>query len=106
MTPDDGRHSRLNSPYTHESDTSPFTMQSSRSVPSRTNPSFSRTRAEAALRVSASVPTNGRNCRRAVRSVGVGKDMRAILLCRGPNEQTRGLPRAGLVYANACGRAR
>ena len=52
--PDDGRHSRLISPYTHESDTSPFTTQSSRNVPSRTNPSFSRTRADAALRVSVS----------------------------------------------------
>src|ERR1700726_1734513 len=51
---DDGRHSRLMSPYTHESETSPFTTQSSRNVPSRTNPSFSRTRADAALRVSVS----------------------------------------------------
>src|ERR1700759_4216312 len=34
-------HSRLRSPYTQESDSSPSTMQSSRSVPSRTNRSFS-----------------------------------------------------------------
>ena len=56
-----GRHWRLISPYTHESDTSPFTMQSSRNVPSRTNPSFSRTRADAALRVSASAWTRFRS---------------------------------------------
>lgn len=47
-------HSRLRSPYTHESDTSLSTMQSSRSVPSRINPSFSSTRPDAVLRVSAS----------------------------------------------------
>lgn len=49
-----GCHSRLISPNTHESDTSPFTTQSSRNVPSRRNPIFSRTRAEATLRVSVS----------------------------------------------------
>lgn len=49
-----GRHSRLINPNTHVSDTSPFTMHSSRSVPSRTNPIFSRTRADATLRVSVS----------------------------------------------------
>ena len=54
---DEERHSRLISPNTHEFDTSPFTMQSSRSVPSRTNPSFSRTRADATLRVSVSAWT-------------------------------------------------
>jgi PBP1b-binding outer membrane lipoprotein LpoB len=58
---DDGRHSRLISPKTHESDTSPFTTQSSRNVPSRTNPSFSRTRADAALRVSVSAWTRFRS---------------------------------------------
>ena len=52
--PDRSCHSRLIKPNTHESDTSPFTTQSSRKVPSRTNPSFSRTRAEATLRVSVS----------------------------------------------------
>ena len=46
-------HSRLISPYTESSDTSPFTMQASRSVPSRTKPSFSSTRSDALLRVSA-----------------------------------------------------
>ena len=50
----DGRHSRPINPNTHESDTSPFTTQSSRNVPSRTNPIFSRTRADATLRVSVS----------------------------------------------------
>jgi len=52
--PGDGRHSRLSNPNTHESDTSPFTTQSSRNVPSRTKPTFSRTLADATLRVSAS----------------------------------------------------
>jgi hypothetical protein len=47
-------HSRLRSPYTQESDTSPSTMQFSRSVPSRTNRSFSSTRLDAVLRVSVS----------------------------------------------------
>ena len=37
-----------------ESETSSFTTQSSRKVPSRTKPSFSRTRADASLRVSVS----------------------------------------------------
>jgi hypothetical protein len=59
--PDDGCHCRLSSPYTHESDTSPFTTQSSRYVPSRTNPSFSSTRADAALRVSVSACTRFRS---------------------------------------------
>ena len=59
--PDDDPHSRLISPYTHEFDTSPFTTQSSRNVPSRTNPSFSRTRADAALRVSVSAWTRFRS---------------------------------------------
>src|SRR6478609_4452630 len=59
--PDDDRHCRLISPYTHESDTSPFTTQSSRNVPSRTNPSFSSTRADAILRVSASAWTRFRS---------------------------------------------
>lgn len=48
-----GFHSRLSNPYTESSDTSPFTMQTSRSVPSRTKPSFSSTRSDALLRVSA-----------------------------------------------------
>jgi hypothetical protein len=52
--PDYGRHSRLIKPNTHESDTSPFTTQSSRNVPSCTNPIFSRTRADATFRVSVS----------------------------------------------------
>lgn len=55
------RHSRLIRPCTHESDTSLFTTQSPRNVPSRTNPSFSRTRADAALRVSVSAWTRFRS---------------------------------------------
>jgi len=46
--------SRLSKPYTQESETSSLTMQSSRNVPSSTKPSFSRTRADATLRVSVS----------------------------------------------------
>src|SRR6185312_9626160 len=53
--------SRLRSPWIQESEISPSTMQSSRSVPSRTKPSFSSTRAEAALRVSVSACTRLRS---------------------------------------------
>lgn len=49
------------SPYTRESDVSPFTMQSSRRVPSCAKPSFSSTFADATLRVSASACTRFRS---------------------------------------------
>ena len=52
-----GTRCRLSKPYIQESDTSPSTMQFSRSVPSRTKPSFSNTRADAMFRVSVSAWT-------------------------------------------------